>query len=94
MKIGREAEGGQYFSQYGKRKVSREHAIVQKTDEQWYLSYCKREDRNYSGGVENPIYVNNRRLESLEKYCLMAGDEIAFSELDKSDPMAAFFRVQ
>lgn len=94
MKIGRQAEGREYFESAGKRKVCREHAIVQKIDDAWYISYCKREDRNYSGGVANPIFINNRKLENDENYRLQPGDEISFAELDKSDSMAAFFRAE
>lgn len=94
MKIGRHAEGGEYFESAAKRKVCREHAIVQKIDDAWHISCCKREDRNYSGGVANPIFINNRMLGRDEQYRLQPGDEIGFAELDKSDPMAAFFRAE
>ncbi len=94
MKIGRQAAGQAYFQAEGKRKVSREHAIIQRQEDGWYISYCKKEDRNYQGGVENPIFINNRRLERQENYKLQSGDEIAFTETDKSDRMAAFFRVE
>jgi len=94
MKIGREAVGRGYFESAGKLKVSREHAIIQLVNGEWHLSYCKKEDRNYAGGAENPIFINGRRMDRLESYRLQAGDEIAFAELDKSDPMAAFFRVE
>lgn len=94
IKIGRQAEGREYFESAGKRKVCREHAIVQKIDDAWHISYCNREDRNYSGGVANPIFINNRKLKNGENYRLQPGDEISFSEIDKSDPMAAFFRAE
>lgn len=94
IKIGRLATGKEYFESAGKRKVSREHAILRLLDGAWYISYCKREDRNYSGGVENPIFINKRRLEREENYRLQLGDEIGFAEFDTSDTMAAFFRAE
>ena len=94
MKVGRQAKGKIYFENAEKWKVSREHAILQWIDGNWHISYCKKEDRNYTGGVENPIYINGRKLERQENYSLQIGDEIAFAELDKSDPMAAFFIVE
>lgn len=94
IKIGRNATGKEYFENAGKRKVSREHAILQFKDGGWQISYCKREDRNYSGGVENPIFINKRRLEREENYRLQPGDEIGFAEFDTSDCMAAFFRAE
>lgn len=94
IKIGREATGRTYFEKAAKGKVSREHVIIQLIEGAWYLSYCKKEDRNYSGGVENPVYINGRRMDRSENYRLQVGDEIAFAELDKNDPMAAFFRVE
>lgn len=94
MKVGRQAAGQDYFGSHGKFKVCREHAILRRIDGHWQISYCKREDRNYSGGVENPIFINGRRLERQEEYRLKPGDEIAFAESDPSDSMAAFFRAE
>ncbi len=94
MKVGRKATGEAYFESNGKYKVCREHAILQLTEGEWYISYCKREDRNYIGGVENPIFINKRKMERQESYKLKPGDEIAFAESDPSDSMAAFFRVE
>lgn len=94
IKIGRQAAGGEYFESTGKRKVSREHAILRSIDGAWHISYCKREDRNYSGGVENPIFINKRRLEREENYRLQPGDEIGFAESDTSYTDAAFFRAE
>lgn len=94
LKIGRQATGREYFESAGKRKVSREHAILRYIDGAWHISYCKREDRNYSGGVENPIFINKRRLEREENYRLQPGDEIGFAESDISYTDAAFFRAE
>lgn len=94
MKIGREAKGKEYFLQYGKGKISREHIVIQKINNEWYLLYCKREDRNYAGGRENAVYVNDRKLERDEEYRLQVGDVISMSALDRSDTQAAFFRVE
>lgn len=94
MEIGRLALGKEYFEGYGKRKVSRQHAKVHKREDGWYISYCRPEDRNYYGGVQNPIYINNVELGINENYRLQVGDMVAFAELDMSDPMAAFFRVE
>lgn len=94
IKIGRQATGREYFESAGKRKVSREHAILRSIDGAWHISYCKREDRNYSGGVENPIFINKRRLEREENYRLQPGDEIGFAESDTSYTDAAFFRAE
>lgn len=94
IKIGRQAVGREYFESAGKRKVSREHAILRYIDGAWHISYCKREDRNYSGGVENPIFINKRRLEREENYRLQPGDEIGFAEFDTSYMDAAFFRAE
>lgn len=90
--VGREAVGGEYLQSKG--KVSREHAVLQIVNGAWTISYCKKEDRTYIGGIENPIFVNGRKLDRTEQYELQFGDEIAFSELDKSDCHAAFFRVE
>lgn len=92
FKIGRESVGQEYLQ--SRRKVSREHAILQLVNGAWTISYCKKEDRNYIGGIENPIFINGRRLGRTEQYELQIGDEIAFAELDKSDCNAAFFRVE
>ena len=94
IKMGRWAFGREYFESAGKRKVSREHAILRYIDGAWHISYCRREDRNYSGGVENPIFINKRRLEKEENYRLQRGDEIGFAESDISDTDAAFFRAE
>lgn len=94
LKIGRQATGREYFESAGKRKVSREHAILRCIDGAWHISYCRREDRNYSGGVENPIFINKRRLEREENYRLQVGDEIGLAESDTSYDDAAFFRVE
>lgn len=94
IKIGRQAIGREYFEGAGKRKVSREHAILRYIDGAWHISYCKREDRNYIGGVENPIFINKRRLEREENYRLQPGDEIGFAEFDISYTEAAFFRAE
>jgi len=93
MKIGRENFGREYFLQYGKAKVSREHIIVKRVAGEWYLSYCKKEDRNYANGRENAAFVNDRMLARDEEYCLQVGDEIALGTRDKTDIYAAFFRV-
>lgn len=94
IKLGRQALGGEYFESEGKRKVSREHAILRYIDGAWHISFCKREDRNYSGGTENPIFINKRRLEREENYRLQLGDEIGLAESDISDTAAAFFRAE
>lgn len=94
IKIGRQAAGREYFESAGKKKVSREHAILRSIDGAWHISYCKREDRNYSGGVENPIFINKRRLEREENYRLQPGDEIGFAESDTSYTDAAFFHAE
>lgn len=94
IKIGRLSTGQEYFQRFEKKKVSREHAILSKKDGEWHISYCKKEDRNYTGGLENPIYINQRKMEKNELYKLQAGDRIAFGEADIYDPMAAFFDVE
>lgn len=94
IKIGRQAAGREYFISAGKEKVSREHAILRYIDGAWHISYCKREDRNYSGGVENPIFINKRRLEREENYRLQPGDEIGLAEFDIAYTQAAFFRAE
>lgn len=94
IKLGRTATGQEYFTQYGKRKVCREHAILSKKNGEWFISYCKREERNYVGGVENPIFINQRAMGRDEMYQLQAGDRIGLAESDTSDGMAAFFDVE
>lgn len=95
VKVGRHSAGKEYFESMGKFKVSREHAILQLCGGEWHLSYCKKEDRNYTNGVENPIYINGRKMDIDESYQLQCGDEIAFAELvSTNDPLAAFFRAE
>jgi len=94
MKIGRAADGQEYFIRYGKQKVCREHAILSKREGEWFLSYCKKEERNYVGGLENPIYINQRMLGRDEVWKLQVGDRIGLAEADTSDCMAAFFDVE
>lgn len=94
LKIGREAAGKEYFESEGKRKVSREHAIMRRIEGAWHISYFKKEDRNYSGGIENPIFINGQRLGREENVRLQIGDEIGFAECDHSYPTAAFFRAE
>lgn len=93
MKIGRTEVGKEYFAQYGKIKISREHITLQKIEGAWYLSYCKREERNYTGGQENAVYINERKLLRDENYQLKVGDIISMAKLDRTDLEAAFFRV-
>lgn len=92
-KIGRLALGGEYFLKHGKNKVCREHAILRRIDGEVYISYCKKDERNYLGGVDNPIFINKKMLGNGESCRLQVGDIIAFSELDTTDPQAAFFKV-
>lgn len=94
LKVGREAFGREYFESEGKRKVSREHAIMRRIEGAWHISYCKKEDRNYSGGIENPIFINGQRVGREENVRLQIGDEIGFAERDYSYTTAAFFRAE
>lgn len=94
MEIGRKAQGQDYFEGYGKGKVSRQHAKMQKKEDGWYIAYHRKEDRTYRDGILNAIYINDRMLRLDENYRLQVGDQISFAELDMKDPLAAFFRVE
>lgn len=89
MVIGRERIGHEYFGPYGKGKVSREHIIVRRIESAWYLSYVKK-----INGGENAVYVNDRMIAREEECRLQNGDVIALGSNEKTDPYAAFFRVQ
>lgn len=94
MEIGRHASGQDYFEGHGKRKVSRQHAKIQKKEDGWHITYYRREDRKDRDGILNAIYINDRMLRMDESYRLQPGDRISFAELDMTDPLAAFFRVE
>lgn len=94
MEIGRHALGQSYFEGHGKGKVSRQHAKIQKKEDGWHIVYYRREDRTYRDGILNAIYINDRMLQLDESYRLQPGDRISFAEMDMTDPLAAFFRVE